>query len=43
MKFFSRTETATFSVAKPSFPDFLEAYDPIIHTPEVGNFKGRTS
>ena len=40
MKFLKRTETATFLVAKPSFPDFLEAYDPVIETPAVGNFKG---
>lgn len=40
MKFLKRTETATFLVAKPSFPDFLEAYDPIIETPAVGNFTG---
>lgn len=40
MKFLKRTETATFLVAKPSFPDFLEAYDPIIETPVVGNFTG---
>lgn len=40
MKFLNRTETATFLVAKPSFPDFLESYDPIIATPAVGNFKG---
>ena len=40
MKFLKRTETATFLVAKPSFPDFLESYDPIIETPAVGNFTG---
>ena len=40
MKFLNRTETATFLVVKPSFPDFLEAYDPIIETPAVGNFTG---
>lgn len=40
MKFLKRTETATFLVAKPSFPDFLESYDPVIETPAVGNFKG---
>lgn len=40
MRFLNRTETATFLVAKPSFPDFLEAYDPIIETPAVGNFTG---
>lgn len=40
MRFLNRTETATFLVVKPSFPDFLEAYDPTITTPTVGNFKG---
>jgi len=40
MRFLNRTETATFLVVKPSFPDFLEAYDPIIETPVVGNFTG---
>lgn len=40
MKFLNRTETATFLVAKPLFPDFLESYDPIIETPAVGNFTG---
>lgn len=40
MKFLKRTETATFLVAKPSFPAFLESYDPIIETPAVGNFTG---
>jgi hypothetical protein len=40
MKFLNRTETATFMIAKPSFPDFVESYDPIIETPAVGNFKG---
>lgn len=40
MKFLNRTETATFLVVKPSFPDFLENYDPIIETPAVGNFTG---
>ena len=40
MRFLNRTETATFLVAKPSFPDFLESYDPIIETPAVGNFTG---
>lgn len=40
MRFLNRTETATFLVAKPSFPDFLESYDPIIATPAVGNFTG---
>lgn len=40
MKFLKRTETATFLVVKPSFPDFLESYDPIIETPAVGNFTG---
>lgn len=40
MKFLKRTETATFLVVKPSFPDFLESYDPIIETPTVGNFTG---
>lgn len=40
MKFLKRTETATFLVAKPSFPDFLESYDPVIETPAVGNFTG---
>lgn len=40
MRFLNRTETATFLVAKPSFPDFLENYDPIIETPAVGNFTG---
>ena len=40
MKFLNRTETATFLVAKPSFPGFLESYDPIIETPAVGNFTG---
>lgn len=40
MKFLKRTETATFLVAKPSFPDILESYDPIIETPAVGNFTG---
>lgn len=40
MRFLNRTETATFMIAKPSFPDFLERYDPIIETPAVGNFTG---
>lgn len=40
MLFLNRTETATFLVVKPSFPDFLESYDPIIETPAVGNFTG---
>lgn len=40
MRFLNRTETATFLVVKPSFPDFLENYDPIIETPAVGNFTG---
>ena len=40
MRFLNRTETATFLVVKPSFPDFLENYDPIIATPAVGNFTG---
>ena len=40
MRFLNRTETATFMVVKPSFPDFLELYDPVIETPAVGNFKG---
>ena len=40
MRFLNRTETATFMVVKPSFPDFLESYDPVIETPAVGNFKG---
>lgn len=40
MRFLNRTETATFLVVKPSFPDFLEAYDPVIQTPAVGNFTG---
>lgn len=40
MRFLNRTETATFMIAKPSFPDFLESYDPIIETPAVGNFTG---
>lgn len=40
MRFLNRTETATFLVVKPSFPDFLETYDPIIETPAVGNFTG---
>ena len=40
MRFLNRTETATFMIAKPSFPDFLENYDPIIETPAVGNFTG---
>ena len=40
MKFLNRIETTTFLVEKPSFPDFLEAYDPIINAPEVGDFKG---
>lgn len=40
MRFLNRTETATFMVVKPSFPDFLELYDPIIQTPAVGNFTG---
>lgn len=40
MRFLNRTETATFLVAKPSFPDFLELYDPVIQTPAVGNFTG---
>lgn len=40
MKFLNRTEVATFLVAKPAFPDFLERYDPIIETPAVGNFTG---
>lgn len=40
MKFLNRTETATFMIAKPSFPDFVESYDPIIETPAVGNFTG---
>lgn len=40
MRFLNRTETSTFMVVKPSFPDFLEAYDPIIETPAVGNFTG---
>ena len=40
MRFLNRTETTTFLVVKPSFPDFLENYDPIIATPTVGNFKG---
>ena len=40
MRFLNRTETATFLVVKPSFPDFLESYDPIIQTPSVGNFTG---
>ena len=40
MRFLNRTETATFLVVKPSFPDFLELYDPIIQTPAVGNFTG---
>ena len=40
MRFLNRTETATFMIAKPSFPDFVENYDPIIETPAVGNFTG---
>lgn len=40
MRFLNRTETATFLVVKPSFPDFLELYDPVIETPAVGNFTG---
>lgn len=40
MRFLNRTETATFMIAKPSFPDFLESYDPIIETPAVGNITG---
>lgn len=40
MRFLNRTETATFLVVKPSFPNYLEAYDPIIETPAVGNFTG---
>lgn len=40
MRFLNRTETATFLVVKPSFPDFLEAYDPVIQTPAVGAFTG---
>lgn len=40
MRFLNRTKTATFLVVKPSFPDFLELYDPIIQTPAVGNFTG---
>lgn len=40
MRFLNRMETATFLVVKPSFPDVLESYDPIIQTPTVGNFKG---
>lgn len=40
MRFLNRTETATFLVVKPSFPDLLENYDPIIETPAVGNFTG---
>ena len=40
MRFLNRTETATFLVVKPSFPDFLESYDPVIQTPAVGNFTG---
>lgn len=40
MRFLNRTEAATFMIAKPSFPDFLELYDPIIETPAVGNFTG---
>lgn len=40
MRFLNRTETATFMVVKPSFPDFLELYDPVIETPVVGNFTG---
>ena len=40
MKFLKRTETATFMIAKPSFPDFLESYDRVIETPAVGNFTG---
>lgn len=40
MRFLNRTETATFLVVKPSFPDFLESYDPVIETPAVGNFTG---
>lgn len=40
MRFLNRTETATFMIAKPSFPDFVESYDPIIETPAVGNFTG---
>lgn len=40
MKFLNRTETATFMIAKPSFPDFVESYDPIIETPAVRNFTG---
>ena len=40
MRFLNRKETATFMIAKPSFPDFLESYDPIIETPAVGNFTG---
>lgn len=40
MRFLNRTETATFLVVKPSFPDFLENYDPVIQTPAVGNFTG---
>ena len=40
MRFLNRTETATFMIAKPSFPDFLESYDPVIETPAVGNFTG---
>lgn len=40
MRFLNRTETATFMIAKPSFPDFLESYDRVIETPAVGNFTG---
>lgn len=40
MRFLNRTEVATFLVAKPAFPDFLESYDPVIETPAVGNFTG---
>ena len=40
MRFLNRMETATFLVVKPSFPDFLERYDPVIETPAVGNFTG---
>ena len=40
MRFLNRTETATFLVVKPSFPNFLELYDPVIQTPAVGNFTG---
>ena len=40
MRFLNRTETATFLVAKPSFPDFLESYDPIIETVHTNPIKG---